>query len=489
MGSISLGRVTTLLLLSRAAGYLLSLVNSVILARTLGVEQLGAYAYAMGLVGMFGLIPNLGLGTIITRTIARNPDAGVSILAAAIRTQALLAGGVTILILSVAAILPGQPVPLLYVGLAAGQLAIGTLSWPYLAVLAGRARYDRVAAAELVAGLAGTATLLGAALLHGGVAAFLWGHIVAAGLAVMGARWIAGPILPTGAEDRMPLRALFRQAAPFGAAAAVQSVYTRLDIVMLGQMAPVAALGLYSAAYKPINMAVYFGATVAGTLFPLMAQATQVEVPAAFVRAMRGLGVVAPAFALAFSGLAGPMLNLLFGAEYLAAAPILIILAWSAAANWLYGPLGIALQARDHERSWLVGLIFAFVLNATGNVWAIPRWGALGAAGSTLVSELALLGIGVGFVWGKLNIIPPPRRVLTGLAASLMGGLILLLLRSWGAALVTATALIVYGAVVIIFRGLTWEDLVALTGWIREVRLGLSCRSVDGLEKEARTAG
>lgn len=47
MSGISLGRVTTLLLFGRAAGYVLALANSVILARALGVDRLGTCAYAM----------------------------------------------------------------------------------------------------------------------------------------------------------------------------------------------------------------------------------------------------------------------------------------------------------------------------------------------------------------------------------------------------------------------------------------------------------
>ena len=480
MVSISLGRVTLLLLLGRVAGYVLSLLNSVILARTLGVDRLGAYAYATGLAGVFGLLPNLGISTIITRAIARNPESGAGLLASAIHAQALLAGSVMVLIPAFAAILPEQPVPLWYVGLAAGQLAIGTLSWPYLAVLAGRARYDRVAVAELIAGLAGTVTLVAAAALDGGVPMFLWAHLFASILSAAAARWIAVPFLLTKEKEPVPLRALFREAAPFGVTAAVQSVYTRLDLVMLGQMAPGAALGLYSAAYKPINMVVNFGATVAGTLLPLLAQERERGAPVALVRAMRALGMTAPAFALVFSGLAGPMLHLLFGAEYLAAAPILIVLAWSAVANWLYGPLGIALQARDHERWWLGSLLVGLALNALGNLWAIPRWGGLGAAAVTCFSEVALLLLGMALLWGRLTISPQLRPILIGLAASLAGALTLLALSGSGTALATGTALSVYGGLLIAFRSVGAEEIGLLMGWIREATCGSSRPPLDG---------
>ena len=469
---ISLGRVTTLLLIGRAAGYVLALVNSIIVARVLGVDRLGIYAYAMGVAALFGLLTNLGISTVVTRAVARDPDTGAGVVRAAVRVQALLAASLLILVPAFAAVLPGQPAPLGYVGLAAAQLAIGTLSWPYLAVLSGRARYDRVALVELAAGVGGTASLLAAAALDGGVAAFLWAHVLATGVAVVITRSLARPFLPRRG-DAPRIGELFREAAPFGAAAAVQGVYIRLDVLLLGQLASTSALGLYNVAYKPTNLAAYFGGTVAGALFPLMAQPAT-GAPVAFRRAVRGLGAAGPAMALTLSGLAIPLLHTLYGTAFVAAAPILVLLAWSAAANWLYAPLGVALQARGEERWWLASLAGALVLNAAANVWAIPRWGAMGAAGATLASEGALLLFVTGLVGRKLRILPSLRQVILGFGATAGGALALWTLAGSGPIVATLGALVVYVALLGLFRLVTREDAVLVLGWLRQAIPGSS---------------
>lgn len=471
-GGISLGRVTILLMGSRAGGYALALLNSVVLARALGPDNLGVYAYAMGIAALFGLLPNLGISTIVTRNVARDPTGGVGLVRAALRAQVLLAGGVIVLIPLFAAALPGQPTPLGYILLAAAQLGMGTLSWPYLAILAGHARYDRVALIEILAGAVGTLSVLLAVALRGDVVAFLWAHVAAAALSVVISRQFARPFLPVGGQTAVPLRDLIRQAAPFGASAAVQGLYTRQDIVLLGQLGAAPELGLYSAAYKPVNLAVSFGSTVAGTLFPLMAQRGQRDVPIAFSRAMRGLGAAAPAMALAVTGLAAPVLRGLFGGPYVAAAVILMVLIWSAAANWLYTPLGIALQARGHERSWLACLIVGAAVNGMVNLWAIPRWGGLGAAAATLVSEAALLALGAYLTWRKLAILPPVRPVLTGLGATCAGALALVALSDLGALVATGAALFVYGGLLIAGRVITRDDLTTMMDWIRQATRG-----------------
>jgi O-antigen/teichoic acid export membrane protein len=472
MSGISLGRVTTLLLMSRAAGFVLTLGNSVILARVLGAERLGEYAYAMGLAALFGLLPNMGISTVVTRAIARDPVEGTGVFGAALRAQVLLAGLVFSVIPAFAAFLPEQPVPLMYVWLAAAQMALGALSWPYLAVLGGRARYDSLAKAELATGVVGTTALLVAAALDGSVRAFLVAHVIAAGIAVLIARQAAAPFLPAGVMQTMTLRTLFRQGAPFGAGAAVQSLYTRLDILLLGQMATTIALGLYSAAYKPINMAVYFGVTAAGTLFPLMVQTPKGSAPDAFGRVMRGLGVAAPAMALIFSGLAAPLLQTLYGDEFAPAAPILIMLAWSAAANWLYAPLGVVLQARGWEHWWLAGLGGGLVVNFLLNLWSIPRWGAIGAAAATLISEAGLLGFATVLILRELSHLPSFRPVLGGLAASVAGGGSLWwLLREIGPIPATLGAFVVYCGLLVLLRIVTFQNVATAMGWIRQAAL------------------
>ncbi len=472
MSGISLGGVTAALLLGRATAYVFSLINSVILARSLGVDRLGVYAYAMGVAALFALLPNLGISTVVTRTIAREPEDAGGIVRAAIRAQVLLAGGVAILIPAFAAILPEQPVPLGYIGLAAAQLAIGTLSWPYLAVIGGHARYDRLALSELLASCAGTACTVTAALLGGGVAAFLLAHLLAAVFSVLAARGIARPFFPPLRRQVLGLRSLFRQSAPLGAIAAAQSLYTRLDVVMLGQMASPTALGLYSAAYKPINLAVHLGGTVAGPLLPLMALGPPHGAPAAFAWAMRGLGVAAPLLDLLCTGLAIPILRLLFGDTFAPAAPILIVLAWSAVANWLYAPLGISLQARGYERAWLYCSLFGLALNAAANWWAIPRWGGIGAATATLASEIGLLTLGVALVSRKLAILPPARPVLLSVSATAAAVAALVAMSGLGAIGATGGALLVYGSLVVLFRIVTIQDAARVMGWVRQAIAG-----------------
>jgi O-antigen/teichoic acid export membrane protein len=468
MTGISLGGVTTQLLAARTVGWTLGLVNSVLVARWLGVEGLGVYAYALGIASLFALVPNLGFSTLVTRAIAQTPGDASSVFRAALRAQALMAAAVFVGVVAFGALLPEGPAPLALVALAAAQLAIGTLSWPYLAVLGGHARYDRLARAELAAGLAGTLALVAVVLAGGGVAALLAAHALAALAAVAIARRIARPFLPVPAAPPQPLGALLRDSAPFGGALLLQSVYTRLDIVLLGLLGSSAAVGLYSAAYKPVNFAVYLGGTVAGALFPLMARTVGAELPAGFHLALRALAATGPALALGLSGLAGPLLRWLYGDAFAPGAAALVVLAWSVAVNWLYAPLGVTLQARGCPRGWLLCLGLAVLVNAGGNTFAIPRWGAVGAAGATLASEVCLLAAAVVLVARTAGSLAWLRPVLAPAAgAAVAGGVLALLVPEIGPA-ATLAALVLYGGLLVAARAVRAADLSLVAGWIRQ---------------------
>lgn len=464
-----MGRVTTLLVASRALRFAIGLVNSIILARVLGVERLGAYAYAMGIAALFGLLPSMGIATLVTRTVARESTGGSGILKTALNAQALVSGVTLLLIPGVASLLPGQPVPLLFIWLAAAQLTVGTLSWPYLGLLSGKMRYDRVAVAELLSAVTGTVCLVVAAVSLGTPAGFLCAQVVAATLAAVFARGLASPLIDTRDESRVSLGSLFRSGLPFGAAAATEGLYRRIDVLLLGQLSSTVAVGLYNVAYKPTNLLVYFGTTMAAPLFPIMARASGKAVPLEFRRVLRGLALLAPTVALLFSGMAGPILRLMYGPGFVEASAIMVVLVWSAAANWLYAPLSAALQAQGKERWWLAVLVGGLALNASGNLWAIPRWGALGAAGATLGSELVMVLAAAALVCRHFQSLPPLKSLLAGTLATLVScGLLYLLHGESGSLVSTFVAIAVYAVLVVVSRVVRREDALAVVDWIQD---------------------
>jgi O-antigen/teichoic acid export membrane protein len=231
-------------------------------------------------------------------------------------------------------------------------------------------------------------------------------------------------------------------------------------------------VGLYSAAYKPITMLTHFGASAAGTLFPYMVDELRAGTSGTFYRVVRVFAVAAPAVALGFSGMASWMMETLYGDSFREAAPMLAILAWSAAANWLYVPLCTTLQAKYKEHGWLRALSIALIVNVVVNVVVIPKWGGTGAAFATLASEVLLLVIGAWLVTRELGHRPETTMTVAIAVAAGAGIWTLWHLSSWGSISATACALAVYLAILWGTRTIGWLDAVAIASRIREAGQG-----------------
>ena len=468
LSTASFGQGATKLLLYRGLGFGLAVVSSATVARYLGVERFGAYAYAMGMAAVLLLVPN-GINMVVTKGIAGDPGPTRTFMRAAFRSQALLAGTLLVGIPCLVSLLPSQPVPIWYVVLAVGQFAVNTLSWTYIAILVGKTRFDLLSTAEFATRAIETALIIGAVVLYGTVSAVLFSHVFSACANFLIVRYVASPFRSSVQGEPVSVRSILRRSMPFSFTATIQSVYNRIDVLLLGQMAGAATVGLYSAAYRPISLLAYLGGSIGGSLFPVMVGSDEDKSRTIFRETVRLLGIIGPPMAIIFTGLARPLLVLIYGHAYSSADTILILLVWATIAFWLYNPLATVLQARGRERAWLKGPLVALCINIVGNIYAIPRWGAVGAAAVTVFSEVALLAIGIFMCRKFLGIKPDPRTVAVILGATLMAVFTLFILFGpagrWVAILLSLS---VYASVVVYSGLVSRADALALAGWVRQ---------------------
>lgn len=115
----------------------------------------------------------------------------------------------------------------------------------------------------------------------------------------------------------------------------------------------------------------------------------------------RGALAVAMPVALPLIFLGGPILDLVFGAEYRDSASLpLAILAIGQLINVLFGSVGMFLTMSGYERDTLIGQIIALLVNAIAAVLLIPPLGAMGAALAVTIG-LATWNVVLGILFIK----------------------------------------------------------------------------------------
>lgn len=373
-------------LVQKASAY----VVLAILARRYAPPEMGGLFAALALATLAAAVTEAGTSRYLIREVARHPGEGLARLGAVLALRLPLAAGA---LAALAAALALWRPALLGVGVpAAGAVLLSDLYYAFGAFLLGHRRVGlRLAtgvmgpllAVALVA-LAGAlgATLAGALLAWTAAAAVA----LAASAAVVRLRF--GPVPLRGARD--PIRRAAREALPFFALAALAVVHLKGDTVLLFGLASPAAVALYESGYKLLEASRLPLRPAVLVFYPLSAALAGRD-PARFDRLVRGLFLAAAAAgalgSLVLFLAARPVIGAVWGERYLEAAPLARILFLAVPALYLGGVATFLAAAVGLERR-AAGLLALWVAANLGlNLWAIPRFGPVGAAWTALATE------------------------------------------------------------------------------------------------------
>jgi O-antigen/teichoic acid export membrane protein len=170
--------------------------------------------------------------------------------------------------------------------------------------------------------------------------------------------------------------------------------FNTVDMLMLGVLSNPEQVGLYSSAYRILNQVLLAYYMLTGALYPQLArqdrsQRRQMLRPRIFL-SLFAVGSLL-AFLLAF--FRRPLLGIVFGHPFVAAAPLLLLLACCIPLDFLTSYLSNAYLAWSMERGVLACALVAAGSNIVLNLATIPRYGAMAAAVNTLISYFVYLAM------------------------------------------------------------------------------------------------
>jgi len=189
----------------------------------------------------------------------------------------------------------------------------------------------------------------------------------------------------------------WRRTSIMGMAWMANLAFNTVDILMLGVLSNPEQVGLYSAAYRIVNQLLLAYYMLTGALYPQLARQDSAQrLRMLRPRIFSALIVVGSALAFLLASFRRPLLGVVFGHPFVAAAPLLLLLAFVLPLDFLTSYLSNAYIAWSMERSVLVCAAIAAGSNIILNLATIPRFGAMAAAVNTLISYFVYLGV---LVW------------------------------------------------------------------------------------------
>ena len=398
----------------------LAFISSIVLARILGPAGYGTYAYILAWLGVLIIPAKLGMGLIVSREVPRLLDqsewglinglmrwASKRVLIASI-VLSLVAGALIALFVPTD-IKPAFYISLVFIPLAAlTDLRQGTMRGLHYVFRGQLPEY-------FIQPVLFVAVLLGASYVVGGDLSVTW--IMAIRSFSIGVAFLLGisllaQVMPKEVAQTEPAylkENWMKGIMPFMVISCTHLINRRADILMLGALQGVEAVGIYTIASRGAELITFVLTAVNMSLGPKIsacyARGDKEQLQKMVVGSTRAIFAVSLPMALALIFFGNWFLQV-YGSGFLASGSALRILCIGQLVNASVGSVGVLLDMTGNEKKSASAIALGAGINVALNALLIPRYGVEGAAIATstsIVIRNILLSIQVR---QKLNISP-----------------------------------------------------------------------------------
>jgi PST family polysaccharide transporter len=211
---------------------------------------------------------------------------------------------------------------------------------------------------------------------------------------LFGAKWF-------GFGDLSTVRSLLKESWPFLLSSLAVMIYMRIDQIMLASAVGSYEVGLYSAALRLSEIWYVIPMAIVGSVAPSLT-ATHGQSRAVYYgrlqRLFTSLVKLAYLVAVPMSLLSTPLIVLLFGPQYAGAGPVLAIHIWTAVFVFIGVATGPWIINEGLGRIQFYRTVIGAITNILLNLYLIPKYGAIGAAIATLLSQAVAVYFSFAFL-------------------------------------------------------------------------------------------
>jgi O-antigen/teichoic acid export membrane protein len=386
------------------------------IARYLGPEQFGLLSFAITFCGFFGVIAGLGLQNIVVRDILSYPRTRLVTLGSAAFLQ-LISSLVSyfFMLLIIFHIRPDETLAHVIVcilGLAiflkASEIAI---FWFESQV---QSKYN--VWVQNVLFIIFIAIKLILILQQAPLVIFAWAILAESslvGFILLIAMNKLGPSLLRLSVSKKCVKTLVKDSWPVAISSIAIMVYMKIDHVMLGQMIGDEAVGIYSVAVRISELWYFIPIIITSSVMPLILKSKKLNEKQYYKRLQKLydlMAFISITISLFVTFLAEPIVDLLFGANYISAAKVLKTHIWASVFVFLGVASHVWYIAENRLKTALLLTICGAVVNVILNFLLIPKIGVFGSAISLVISQIVSCWFCEGIIkstrrvfWMKLN--------------------------------------------------------------------------------------
>lgn len=367
---------------------------NVYVIRRLGDDRFGQYSIVLAFVGLFQIFAELGVSQYVMREIARDRAKAAPLFWNLVALRSLLALVGIIGITWGASITGYAPELVLGIFIYTCGFLLSAFEAPLHMVVVANERLDYATTIDVAGNI--VMLLFGAIFMFSGLG-YIW-LIIAAHLSIL-------PQLGLGIWVIRRLRMgelkfnldphlwpkLIRAGLPFGIISLALTIAFSIDTVMLSKVVPESEVGWYNVAYGLARTLLFFFGGFSMAIVPSLSRTyveDKTEVERWYYRSVKFISLLSMPIAVGGMLVAFPLIRFLYSDEFLPAALGLQVLIWDVPFLMFVSFCGNMTTIVGEERAAARIYSINAVANIALNWYAIPRYGMVGAALITVVTDL-----------------------------------------------------------------------------------------------------
>lgn len=368
---------------------------TIIFARYLGAEGYGQLAFSMNLTGLFVILADFGLSTLAIKEIARNKHIAKKYLDN-IAVLKLFLSLLTIFGLCFITTLLGKPFSVeLMVYLLGGYVLISSASEFISSVFRAYEKMEYVALSIIIRGV--TLFILGFifVFLDFGIYYIILAYILGALFSLFFLVYTVRKIIFKFSFefDFHFILGVLKRSSPFALSMAFASIYLSIDSILISHYIGDIELGYYSLGYS-LTIVFYIIPSILSNVylprFSIYFKSDKIKLKSLFRLLLTKLCIIIIPL-LFFLYFLSPYIFLFFyGPEFNNSIIVFQVLLLALLFKFFSFPYAFLLVAGEKQNIRVAIQGFSAFFNLVTNIIFIPRYGILGAAGTTIASELLL---------------------------------------------------------------------------------------------------
>lgn len=363
-------------------------------ARYLGPEQFGLFSYAQSFVALFSIIATLGLNSIVVRELVKK-DYDKDILIGTSFIMMFIASLFVIVLLFVATFFSSNDT---YTNILIFIIASATIFQSFNVIdfyFQSKVLSKYVVYSNIITLIISSIIKIILILNEAPLISFVWIVLFDSVILTLGFIYF---YIKNNREfrnwkfDKKIALFLLRDSYPLIIAGVINSVYMKIDQVMIKEILDNTQVGYYSAAVKLSEVWFSIGVIICNSLFPAIVNAKKISEEFYYQRIYKlflFLVIISYALSITVYFLSDYIILFLYGKEFIEASSILSIHIFSAIFVYLGVSSGRWLIIENKTLLNLYRNIFGMIVNVVLNIIFIPKYGIVGAAYASLIAYIS----------------------------------------------------------------------------------------------------